>query len=861
MGSRVPIWTSLQEKFTNSTLGYFMAALVFTGIIWLEVNQFRNTQQVSLLEEAHSETLAESIRHSEVQFERFLLAIDAAAAATTPALSDQVIADVVRAYESYFYLIEIISARTHVIHDLTKTIHPLSADLVRIETELRALRPYILNSRGQNSDYFREVLSIANSISPDVLLDTMASPENWVPAGDLTDVGDTIAPNWIFTSTRSFEVLLGVIALLIWRLSWRLNSQTVNLAQANSTLRKAIETSLDAVIITNSTGAVSSFNSAAEQMFGLPFADVDGLLIEDLLTAGSLPLEKRHLTGRQMAASLARSANRGRVSLKLRRDDGLQHTVEVAVVSDVDNKGAPIFIGFLRDITARVEADLTERDRRLEAERSSAENARFLSVMSHEMRTPLHGILTALELLEHERGDEKRRLLRQVARDCAGSALEQIEEVPELALHDVADVPDVFLTFFPVEVARIIFEQSHSLARAKHTTLTLTCDPNISEPLLGNRHAFRSALSILVGNAIKFTKHGSIAVQLYPTPGESGCMRVEVSDTGIGIEPRNLSRIFEDFETVTIPSAKTFGSSGLGLGIVHRAVALMGGKLESESISGKGSRFWFDIPLTSSLLDDAKEAGRDEPPDLGLNLLVVDDIAMHRLLLAQMLERLGHTVETADDGAVAVQAANKKRFDLILMDITMPGMNGIDATRKIREGGASADVPIIGVTANAQPHELASFKEAGFDLTLVKPITSDALVLKVQEVGRRATKTGSAYETQELTALIAKEIFDDLHAAMRTEDLLTIATQALNDTETALIDARRVPLDPLIADRIHNVAGPIAMIGAIRLHRLLCEIEDAIRAESIRPIAPRLDEAMTAKKDTDDWLKDALVTN
>ena len=287
----------------------------------------------------------------------------------------------------------------------------------------------------------------------------------------------------------------------------------------------------------------------------------------------------------------------------------------------------------------------------------------------------------------------------------------------------------------------------------------------------------------------------------------------------------------------------------------------MGGKLESESIFGKGSRFWFDIPLTSYLLEVAKESGRDASADPGLNLLVVDDIAINRLLLAQMLERLGHTVETADDGAVAVQAANKKRFDLILMDINMPGMNGVDATRKIREGGASADVPIIGVTATAQPHELASLKEAGFDLTLVKQITSDALALKVQEVRRRPIKTGSAHETQELTALIAKEIFDDLHAAMRTEDLLTIATQALNDTETALIDARRVPLDPLIADRIHNVAGPIAMIGAIRLHRLLCEIEDAIRAESIRPIAPRLDEAMTAKKDTDDWLKDALVTN
>jgi PAS domain S-box-containing protein len=536
MASRVPIWASLQGKFTNSTLGYFMTALVFTGIIRLEVNQFRNTQQVSLLEKAHSE----NIRRAEVQFERFLLAIDAAAAATIPALSDQVIADVVRACESYFYLIEIISARTHVIHDLTKTIHPLSTDLVRIETRRRALHPYILNSQGQDAYYFRQVLRLAISTSPDLHLDTATSTANWGPAGAVTDLDGTTILNSTFASTRRFEALLGVIALLVWLRSRRLYSQTVNLAQANSTLRKAIETSLDAVIITNSTGAVSSYNSAAEQMFGLPFADVEGLLIEDLLTASSLTLESRHLTGRQIGASPARSANRGRVSLKLRRDDGLHHAVEIAVISDVDTKSAPILIGFLRDSTARVEADLAESDARFEAERSPAANARFLSVMSHAMRTPPHGILTALELLEHERGDEKRRILRKVARDCAVSALEQIEEVLELALHDMADVPDVFLTFFPVEVARIILEQSQSLAAANHTTLTLACDPAVSGPLLGNRCVFRSALSNLVGNAIKFTKHGSIAVQLYPAPGESGCMRVEVSDSGPVLESSHV---------------------------------------------------------------------------------------------------------------------------------------------------------------------------------------------------------------------------------------------------------------------------------------------------------------------------------
>jgi CheY-like chemotaxis protein len=432
----------------------------------------------------------------------------------------------------------------------------------------------------------------------------------------------------------------------------------------------------------------------------------------------------------------------------------------------------------------------------------------------------------------------------------------------ELALFDVADVPDVLLTFFPLEVARLILEQSQSLAAANNTSLTLACDPLVSEPMLGNRRAFRSALSNLVGNAIKFTKNGTITVQLFPTLGIAGSMRIEVCDSGIGIQPEHLDGIFDDFETVFVPgvSAKQSGASGLGLGIVRRAVASMGGEIELESNFGKGSRFWFDIPLTSSLLMKSRnlEGQLNEVSNPKLNLLVVDDIPINRLLLGQMLEKMGHTVETANDGAAAVEAAQKCRFDLILMDINMPGMNGVDATRKIRESGKSADVPIMGVTANAQPHELAAFKEAGMDLTLVKPITSAALALKVQELRRLQSTTDSSYETRELTSLVAAEIFNDLKNAMTADDLLKVTNEALNDADVVLALMRDGPLDASLADHIHKTAGPIAMIGAIRLHRHLCELEDSVRANSSLGLVPLLDQAMIAKNDTEVWLKAAL---
>jgi hypothetical protein len=254
------------------------------------------------------------------------------------------------------------------------------------------------------------------------------------------------------------------------------------------------------------------------------------------------------------------------------------------------------------------------------------------------------------------------------------------------------------------------------------------------------------------------------------------------------------------------------------------------------------------------------ETDQSDHADTGLSLLVVDDIPINRLLLSQMLERLGHIVEVADDGAVAVDIARKKRFDLILMDINMPGMNGVDATRKIREGGASANVPIMGVTANAQPHELALFKDAGLDLTLVKPITSTALALKVKELRRLQIKTGSSYETRELTSLVAKEIIDDLKSAMSVQDLQDITKEALHDAGSALVAASAVTQSETIAEQIHKAAGPIAMIGAIRLHRLLCELENATRADDTIMLKTLLHQAIATKHETDLWFEENLIS-
>jgi PAS domain S-box-containing protein len=848
-------------------LARIVASLTIIGVIVFELISVRNFVESEQIENTFSVNLPAYELQREVEAELLHTAINTAIDSVASADRENAIAEVVRRFGSYFSGTEAVLSRLQIFNKLTASAFLTNYDLTQLAENLLLLRTLVENSAEQDAHYFRRILTLSERISSELSLatseslKTIESLKAIIPVTtEFATIGFDFETRVVMLS-RGIEVLLLAMAGIFLALSWRLDTKARDLAQLNSTLDKAIETSLDAVIITDALGKIRTYNLAAEKMFDLSLAEVSGVLVEDLLTSGSVTLGKRRLNGRQIAISLARSANRGRVRLKLQKNDGKFFTVEAAVVSDVDNAGSEIFIAFLRDISNMITAERSELAARIEAERSSAANARFLAVMSHEMRTPLHGIISALDLLDGQKTSERSTELHQIARDCAGSALEQIEEVLELALFDVADVPDVLLTFFPLEVARLILEQSQPLAAANHTTLTLASDPLVSEPMLGNRRAFRSAISNLVGNAIKFTKNGEIIVQFYPTPNVIGSMRIEVRDTGIGIHAKNLNRIAVDFETVEASSgsAKQSGASGLGLGIVQRAVALMGGKLEFESTFGMGSRFWFDIPLTSSLLinEGTSEQHSDHASDLKLNLLVVDDIPINRLLLGQMLEKMGHTVETADDGAPAVKAAQENRFDLILMDINMPGMNGVDATRKIRESGLSVDVPIMGVTANAQPHELAAFKEAGMDLTLVKPITSAALALKVQELRRLQSKATSSYETRELTSLVASEIFDDLQRTMTAKALMKVTKQVLLDADVVLSLARNEPLNVDLADHIHKVAGPIAMIGAIRLHRHLCDLEDSLRANNSQLQTALLDKAMIAKNDTDVWFRTA----
>jgi PAS domain S-box-containing protein len=851
----IPIWAWLRKNVTNRGLGNFTAALIIVGIIGLELTALVVMKKMDALKSGRYDNSILTVSQLEVEFQRFLLATHNAVDAPL-ASRPNAIAAVVNSFDIYFSRISIVSARINYFRIEDKNRPSLRLGVSKIEAHLRELAPLVDNSAGQNADYFRRLLAEAELILP-VLRQNAMDTLDGIVRNDTTEFSNRVLVlKWLMVLTQGAAILLGGIAVFVLRQSSLLTRRTVDFARISANLTKAIEASLDAVIITDVSGRISSFNTAAETMFGRRLAEVKGDLVENLLHRDDRDQRKRRLSGRQIAANLALSANKGRVRLTLQKSDGSDFMAEVAIASDVDVDGKPIFLAFLRDITKLVEADAIQRAARLEAERRAAANARFLAVMSHEMRTPLHGVIAAIDLLGGTTTDAQRRPLRKIARDCAGAALEQIEEVLQLASDDAADVPGVVSTFFPVELAKLIVDQMQSLASANTTLLSLDFDPALSGPMLGNRRAFRSALANLVGNAIKFTKQGTITVRIFPTPDMVGKMRVEVRDTGIGIEPQHLTRIFDDFVTVADLMLGSFGASGLGLGIVRRAVDLMGGTLQLESTFGNGSRFWFDIPQSIAPLipADRVEAAQDEASVSPLTVLVVDDNVVNRLLLEQMLKRLGHSVELASDGAVAVKVAAQRQFDLILMDINMPEMNGMEATRRIRASGASAKVPIMGVTANAMPQDFARFIAAGMNCTLVKPITSAALAIHLQGLAS-APPPAPATAQDNPHPLIAVESLRDMQAVLQRDDFLALVHTALSDANLALISARDAPLDDALATQMHQAAGSVAVIGAHRLYKLLCALEDAIRAGQYMAIATLLDAAIAAKQDTDEWFE------
>jgi PAS domain S-box-containing protein len=387
------------------------------------------------------------------------------------------------------------------------------------------------------------------------------------------------------------------------------------------------------------------------------------------------------------------------------------------------------------DALEKLAADLDAA--RVAAEAANEAKSQFLAMMSHEIRTPMTGLLGMVEMLRAEKLNESQQGYLDVLGQCARTLQNLLNDILDLSKIEAGQLKLESIEFDLAKTARETVDLFQSSAADKGIKLLLSVEPHTVGRLRGDPLRFKQILANLVSNAVKFTAEGKVELRLGSSLEDGALIvRGSVSDTGMGIPEEAMPRLFNQFDQVDTSTTRKFGGSGLGLAICRRLAIAMDGSISVESEVGKGSRFSFELKFEAAgnredAAGNSEAADRDEsrvteadPKKMpGIDILLAEDNALNADLIAMMLGKWGHRTEIASDGLEAVRKAEETRFDLILMDMQMPELDGPDATREIRAGtGPNRNTAIIGLSADAMPEHRMKYMEAGLTEFETKPV-------------------------------------------------------------------------------------------------------------------------------------------
>ncbi len=398
-------------------------------------------------------------------------------------------------------------------------------------------------------------------------------------------------------------------------------------------------------------------------------------------------------------------------------------------------------VGAMQDITDRKKAERALVHAKEDAEAANVAKSAFLATMSHEIRTPLNGVLGMAQAMSADALDETQRERLSIIRQSGETLLAILNDVLDISKIEAGKLELEMAEFDIGEVARGAHAAFTELANRKGLSFNLVIEDHARGVYLGDSTRLRQILYNMVSNAVKFTEQGEVRVSV---ARDDGGLRMRVSDTGVGVRPDRLHKLFEKFEQADASTTRRYGGTGLGLAICRDLAELMGGGITASSVLGEGSTFEVSLPLVR--VGDSRAAaplptecsGPAEPVDpSNLRILAAEDNAVNQLVLRTLLNQAGIDPVVVSDGAQVLEAWRNGLWDLILMDVQMPEMDGPAATRAIRAEEAEtgrAPTPIIALTANAMAHQVAEYRACGMDDFVAKPIEITQLFAAMERV-------------------------------------------------------------------------------------------------------------------------------
>jgi signal transduction histidine kinase/HPt (histidine-containing phosphotransfer) domain-containing protein/ActR/RegA family two-component response regulator len=490
----------------------------------------------------------------------------------------------------------------------------------------------------------------------------------------------------------------------------------------------------------------------------------------------------------------------------------------------------------LTDVTERKRIEREMADARDAAQSGVRARTEFLAVMSHEIRTPLNGIIGAAGLLQDMRLDPEQRDYVRVIRESGGHLASVIQDILDFSRLDGGRLKLDPAAFDPRALILSTIAMLEGQARAMGLTLTAGIAEDMQAQVVGDSSRLRQILVKLIDNAIKFTNAGGITVSARMTSvdPQTATLDMAVTDSGIGIATENQQKLFSAFTQVDGSISRRVGGTGLGLAICRHLVTLMGGTIDVESTPGRGSTFRFDIQLRRVAAEQAVQPS-DQPapkPVRRLKILLAEDNPTNRHVATRMLARMGHMVDAVEDGAKAIGAAEMGDYDVILMDVMMPEVDGLTATRTIRAGEQPrCNIVIIGLTANALPADRDACIAAGMNDFITKPVTLERLrsVLEQTEVAgpARPEQPATICGTVTLDAAFLLRLSQEIGL----DGVAEMVNIFLEDAPARMAAIRRGVANgasQTVRREAHALAGAASNVGLSRLSEAAGALQNAI---------------------------------